>query len=110
MGLKKSTLKKEIQDAIEQLLPPALEQGINVTFPRATESGEDIAKKFADTVTEILAAPMAEALAAAIDYHVKSADVYGNLITNGSPSTHFCTISSPSPITNGKVPNSLGIK
>lgn len=110
MGLKKATLQQEIQSAIEDILPSALEEGIKATFPRRTESGDEAAKKFANVVTEILAAPMAKALASAIDYHVRSADVYGNLITNGSPSTHFCTISSPSPLTNGKVPNTLGIK
>lgn len=110
MSLKKSTLENEIKSAFEELLPMALEEGMKATYPRRTESGDEAAKNFADVVTEILSAPLAKALASAIDYHVRSAEIYGNLITNGSPSTHFVSINSPSPITNGKIPNSLGIK
>lgn len=110
MGLKKKTLQKEIQDAIEKLLPNALEQGLLATMPRKTKACEEQAKKFGEVITKTLAKSLSEALASAIDYHVRSADIYGNLITNGSPSTHYCTINSPSPLTNGKTPNTLGIK
>lgn len=108
--LKKDKLKQEIQSAIEDILPPALEQGMKHTFPRNTKSGDTSAQNFAETVTKLLAEPLASALAAAIDYHVRSAEIYGTVITVGSPSSQVARINSPSPLTNGKVPNSLGIK
>lgn len=110
MSLKKETLKQEIQDAIEQLLPPALEEAYKHTLTRNTESGRKAAKNFADVATELLAEPMAKALSSAIDYHVRSANIWGQIITNGSPTTHYCRINSPSPLTNGTIPNTFGIK
>ncbi len=107
--LNKQTLQKEIQDAIEQLLPNALREGIKVTFPRETEAGDKAADRFAEVITDLFAQPFAEAIAAAIDYHVRSADVYGTIITVGSPTTQTAMINSPSPLTNGKVPNTFGI-
>lgn len=108
--LNKDTLQSEIQDAFEQLLPNAFREGLKATFPRETAAGNTSADRFAEVITELLAKPLAESLAAAIDYHVRSADVYGNIVTVGSPTTQTAVINSPSPLTNGKVPNTLGIQ
>ena len=110
MALNKETLKKEIQEAIEDVLPGALQQGLISIQPRNTEVGQEAAEKFAKTITELLAEPLATALAAAIDYHVRSAEIYGTINTIGGPSSQMATIVSPTPLTNGKTPNSLGIK
>ena len=110
MRLKKGTLKAEIQAAIEEILPGALEKGFKRTLPRNTEIGNKTAKRFAQTITELLAEPMAKALSGAIDYHVRSANVWGTIITVGSPVTQQAHIESPFPPTNGKIPNTFGIK
>lgn len=107
--LNKQTLQDEIQDALENLLPNAFREGLKATYPRETAAGNKSAERFASVITELLAKPLAESLAAAIDYHVRSADVYGTIITVGSPTTQTAIVNSPSPLTNGKVPNTLGI-
>lgn len=104
-----NTLQSELQSAFEELLPNALREGLKTTFPRETQAGNDAAEKFSKTVTDLLAEPLAKALAGAIDYHVKSATIYGNIITIGGPTTQTAMINSPSPLTNGKVPNTFGI-
>lgn len=107
--LKINTLQSEIQSALEDLLPNAFREGMKATFPRETKAGNEVADKFADTITQLLAEPLAKALAGAIDYHVKSASIYGPILTMGGPTTQTAMINSPSPLTNGKIPNSLGI-
>jgi hypothetical protein len=107
--LNKQTLQDEIQGAIEDLLPNALREGLKTTFPRETEAGNNMADRFADVVTTLLAAPLAQSLAGAIDYHVRSASIYGTIITIGNKVTQTAAIASPSAVTNGKVPNTLGI-
>ena len=110
MSLNKKTLKEEIQSALEELLQPALEQGYKSTLTRNTEAGANAAKKFSEVITELLAEPLATALAGAIDYHVRSANVYGQIITVGGPTTQTARVNSPLPLTNGSIPNTLGIK
>ena len=108
--LNKNTLQKEIQDSFEQLLPNDLREGFKSTFPRQTAGGDKMAERFANVTTDMLAQPLAEALASAIDYYIRTADVYGIIITNGSPAKQAAMINSSSPLTNGKVPNTFGIK
>ena len=79
-------------------------------FPEQSKTGDNIAKKFGETVNDLISEPMAQRLAAAIDYHVRSANIYGTIITVGSMVTQTAVVNSPSPLTNGKVPNTLGIK
>lgn len=108
--LKLDKLEKEIKKAFDETLPGAFEKGLRMTFPKDSKSGDEISKEFGKLINDMLAEPLAQRLAAAIDYHVRSIDIYGNLITNGPPTTHFCMINSPSPLTNGKVPNTLGVR
>ena len=63
-----------------------------------------------ETLTEKVIDPLAKRLAAAIDYYVRNANVYGTIITTGSPVTQMAAISSPTPLTNGKIPNTFGIQ
>lgn len=93
MALDKAGLKKRIKTAVEKTLPNALEIGLKTTFPTDTDTGDEVAKKFADTVTEVFADSFAEHLSSAIDYYVKTAEVYGtmllsNIMTVGSPTQH----------------------
>lgn len=107
--LKLPKLQQEIQDAMETFLPEALREGFKATFNAETEAGNKAAERFAATVTNLFAAPFAQAIASAIDYHVRSATIYGTILTVGSPTAQSAVINSPSAVTNGKVPNSLGI-
>lgn len=108
--LKIDKLEEEIKKAFEETIPMAMERTLQMTFPKDSKVGDKMAKEYGDLMCEMIAGPLAKRLAAAIDYHVRSAEIYGTLITTGAPTTHFCTISSPAPLTNGKVPNSLGIR
>ena len=53
---------------------------------------------------------VAELLSSAIDYYVKNITITGTLITTGSPWVHTVSITpAPTPITAGKIPNTLAI-
>lgn len=106
MPLHVDTLQSEIQTAIEDILQPALEQGMLATYTRASDKAKIAAKRFSEVVTEQVAEPMAKSLAAAIDYHVRSADIFGKIITDPVKAD----IESPFPLLNGIIPNTLGIK
>lgn len=108
--LKVDKLESEIKKAFDETLPAAFEQALLQTQPAVSKSGNDMAKKFGETINSMVSAPLAQRLAAAIDYHVRSISIYGTIITAGSPTTQMASINSPSAITNGKVPNSLGIQ
>ncbi len=108
--LKVDKLESEIKKAFDETFPGAFEQAILTIFPEKSKTGDDMAKEFGETVTELISEPMAQRLAAAIDYHVRSADIYGTIITVGSMVTQTAMVNSTSPLVNGKVPNTLGIK
>ena len=106
--LKKDVLKQEIQDAFETLLPGAFKEALRAVQPQESKDGNEMAEKFGQVITDLLSEPLAQALASAIDYHVRSADVHGTVIVN--PYTHMARIDSPNPLTNGKITNTFGIK
>lgn len=107
--LNPDNLEKQIKNALEQYLPVAFEQAILTLMPGKSKEGDEMAKNFGNTVSKLLAEPLASSLAAAIDYYVKNISISGTIITTGSPVTQQSIISSPSPLTNGIVPNSLKI-
>ncbi len=107
--LKVSKLEQELKKAFDETLPGAFEQAVLLMFPEKTATGDDIAKKFGETVNDLVSEPLAQRFAAAIDYHVRSATIFGTIITVGSMVTQTAVINSPSALTNGKVPNTLGI-
>lgn len=102
-------LKSELQKAFEEVLPNAFEQALVQTFPEKTEEGSKKAKQFGETITEMLSEDLATRIAGAIDFYVKNISISGLIITMGSPFTQTANINSPSPVTNGLVPNSLKI-
>lgn len=104
-------LTQDICKAFSDILPVAFETALLCTFPENSKSGQDIAKQFGETATELIAEPLSERLAAAIDYYIKSGAIKGTIVTVGSPSTQTAVIS---PInlgnpTAGAAPNTLGI-
>lgn len=102
-------LQEQIQQAFEEVLPNALEQGILAIFPEKSNTGDEYAKTFAESVTELVAKDLSTRLAGAIDYYVKNANVYGTIITMGGPFTQMASVNTPQVMMGGKVPNMLGI-
>ena len=109
--LKPDVLKQQLEDLFHATIPTAFEQAILQMQGERSEAGDAMAKKIGETLDEMLSEKWAETIAQAIDYYVKNAQIFGNLITFGSPTTHTCMINStPMPATNGSIPNTLGIK
>lgn len=108
--LKPDDLKSQIASSIKNIIVPAIEQCLknqcSEKSEKAYEEAENFAKSFDAQVTEQLA----DALANAIDYYIKNADITGTIITVGSPTTQTATITPPpTPVTGGKIPNTFGI-
>lgn len=103
-------LQKSLQVAFEEVLPSAFEEVMRAILPMQSSDGDEKVKAVKEFVKDLISEDLSTRIASAIDYYVKNADVYGSLITTGSPITHMVKIESPSPLTNGKVPNTLGIK
>lgn len=106
-----SGLENDIIDAFKETLPDALEQALTETFPEKSKAGAEIAKKFGETITDLVAEPLGKRIASAIDYYVKSGSIKGTIITVGGPFTQTATLA---PInlgnpTAGSIPNTLGI-
>jgi len=109
--LKPDVLKQNLLDLFNQTLPVAFEQAFLELMPEKTDAGSKAAKKFGETVKQLLAEQWAETMAQAIDYYVKNAQLFGTIITVGSPTTQTAVIqSTPMPATNGAIPNTIGIK
>lgn len=108
--LNTKTLEEELKKAFSETLPLAFEEAMKSTYPQDSELGAEIAKTFGEVIDELVSEQLAQRLAAAIDYHVRSATIYGNIITTGGPTVQYATINSSTPLTNGTIPNSLGIK
>lgn len=108
--LDKSLLKDDIQGALEESLPAALEQCIKDTFPESSKVGDEMAKKFAENFVKMIAEPIATRISDGIDAYVKCMSISGTLITMGSPFTQTAQVMSlPMPVLNGKVPMTLGV-
>lgn len=91
--LKPDVLEQNLLDLFNTTLPVAFEQAFLETFPDKSDAGDKMAKKFGETIKNLLAAEWAKTMAQAIDYYVKNADVHGQMMlvgipTVGSPSSH----------------------
>lgn len=103
-------LKNEILKGIQSTIIPAIERIELKRMPISSKDGDDMAKDIADTFNNLVSEAFAEIIANAIDYYVKNMNITGTIITNGSPTTHVAQITAaPTPITGGKIPNTLGI-
>ena len=108
--LKINDLKKQIQIGLQDVYKPAVERIFLMMFPEKTDTGDELCKNIAETFVDLTAEPMADILAGAIDYYVRNISITGTIITTGSPVTQTARIvQAPTPITAGKIPNTLGI-
>jgi len=108
--LKVNDLKYQLKVAYSKVLPTAIERIVLTLMPEKSKVGEEKAKEMAQQFDELVSEELAELTANAIDYYIKNAAITGTIITAGSPTTQMAKITSmPTPITNGKVPNTLGI-
>lgn len=103
-------LSKDITDAFKESLPGALEEAIKTLFPSKSDMGDEMAKHAAEIITDAISEPIGERLGNAIHAYIMNISISGNLITAGSPATHTCVISPATPLTAGKVPNTLGVQ
>lgn len=108
--LNKNDLKSQLQSALSNTIPPALEQCLINYSGFESEKLNAAAKEFRDTFDEMVSEPLAELIASAIDYYVKNASVTGTIITVGGMTTQTAVISpAPNPVAGGKIPNTFGI-
>lgn len=111
--LNTNTLSKDIQDIMEDVLPSALESALRSLSGEESDAGVESAQTFAKNLTEMMAKPFADRLAASIDRYIKSGCIYGTILTVGSEFTQTAVIAPGSALgmpTSGKVPNTLGIQ
>lgn len=109
--LKPDVLKDQLADLFHNTIPTTFEQLYLQMCPEKSDAGDKAAKKFGETADEMLSDKWAETISQAIDYYVKNAQIFGTVITVGSPTTQTAMINStPMPATNGSIPNTLGIK
>ena len=103
-------LKDNIKQMIQDIVIPAIKEIELARQPVKSDVGDKQAQQIADTFDELVTDSLAENLANAIDYYVKNIAITGTIITVGGPFSQTAKISSmPTPVANGKVPNTLGI-
>lgn len=83
--LDQGKLKQEILNVLNDIIPPALEQAMLSSFCSNNDVGKKAAKTFAQTFKDIANDALADGLASAIDYHVHSAEVFGQMMLVGIP-------------------------
>ena len=104
-------LEQQIKNALEQYLPPTFERAAHVLLPSKTEDSDELCKDFGQTVSDMLAEPLASSLAAAIDYYVKNISISGTVLTTGSPVAQQAVIApAPTPVVAGVIPNTLKVQ
>ena len=108
--LDRDKLAKELQDAMDELFPPAFERLFLTLVPETTQDGLDKAKEFGQCAKDMISEDLANRFAASIDAYVRNVDIWGFILTTGSPVMQQARIESPSPITNGYIPNTLHVK
>lgn len=108
--LKLPVLQAEITQAIQDAMQPAIQQLILELQPEASQEGQKQALSTSNNISIMIAQPLGERLASAIDYYVHNISIQGTIMTAGSPAAQTAVItSSPVPASNGVVPNTLGI-
>ena len=61
-------------------------------MPTNSKSGNKAAKEFGESITKMIAEPLGVRFSNAIDYYIKNADIYGQIITVGSPKKYYPSI------------------
>lgn len=107
-------LKADLKNTFSQILPNAIEVCMRSTFTEMTDESQKLCSEFAERFDDMVSDALAERMADIIDQYVKSACIYGTIITTGSPVTQMAminpggTINVANPVA-GKIPNILGI-
>lgn len=110
--LNASVLESQLKAAFSKYLKDAIRHCVLQDYCQYGKSklAEEKAERFADTFDELVSQPLASSIANAIDYYVKNAQIYGTIMTAGGPVSQVAVVNSmPTPVTNGKVPNTLGL-
>lgn len=108
--LNKEALKGELEIAFMNTIPNAVERAWLEALPKSDE-GDKLAKKFGETLSQYLAQNWAMYLSEAIDSYIKNIELYGEVMTTGSPTNQVAMINCiPTPSINGSLPNTLGIR
>lgn len=106
-----NTLESQIKKSLSNIIPNAIKECKLAELPEYSEFGEEHAQQIADLFDELVSESLAKCIAGAIDYYIKNAQIYGTIITAGSPVTQSATIvSTNNPSLNGITPNTLGLK
>ena len=111
MALDQGKLKQHIQQAFEEILPDAFETAFSKVCPSDSTDGNNAAKQFGETVSEMVSEQLADRLSSAIDYYVKNAQIFGKFMilgisTVGSPTAQAQVV--PLNITVDTMPTGLG--
>lgn len=108
--LNSTALKLQLQTGFSAIFKTAIETMMLNMFPETSNAGNEYAKRAADDFDKLVSDDLATLISTSIDAYIKNASITGTIITAGSPSTQTAKISSlPTPVSNGKVPNTLGI-
>lgn len=110
--LNSNQLASDLKEIFDDILQPSLESALRSLSGEETENSIKVAKMFAENLTEMMAKPFSDRLAAAIDHYIKSGCISGTILTTGSPVAQQAIIAPGSPlgmVTSGKIPNTLGI-
>lgn len=104
-------LESQIKSALSNIIPNAIKECKLAELTEESDLGKEKAEEIAKLFDELVSEQLAKCIAGAIDYYVKNAQIYGTIITAGSPVTQTAVImSQPMPTVNGAIPNTLGIK
>lgn len=116
--LNSASLKKDLKSAIEDTFKEGFYQAMKGTLGSTSDAGDKMCKDFSDRIVRIIADPLAERFAEAIDAYVKNANIFGTIVqpfvSAGSPHFHTgvftCPImTSPVGLGGGSIPNTFGI-
>lgn len=103
-------LKDNIKQSIQEIVVPAIKEIERARQPNKSDLGDEQVEQIGKLFDDLVSEPLADNIANAIDYYVKNAQIFGTIITVGSPVTQTAVVAStPTPMTNGKIPNTLGI-
>ena len=109
--LNPTDLGEYITNSIRTIVCPAIKQCILNSWPEKSDKGDEIAESFANEFDSLVSEELGNAIAQAIDYYIKQIELYGTVITTGTPTTQTAQINGMSvPMINGAVPNTLGVR
>jgi len=109
--LDSTKLSEYITDAVRTLLCPAIKEALLRSYPTKSDIGDQIAEKFANNIDDMISDQFGTSLACAIDYYIKNGEIYGPINAVGPNGVSQAIISpTKTPIANGALPNTLGMR